>query len=395
MGLKELTAIPVNETQPSLVVLDSLDKIPKDDSQLLTFLKRSSLHIVIISKSANATDALQKAIDHELIRGTAVIDVQPLSTIHSTQKLVHSALKNHHLAPSRKEQEVFGKLAEFTTGSPPILDLTSALLNHTLKQSDCSTEEALKAFAEQVQLMKLPQLKPTSFPRDTVCQPQEQFAHIACRDISREVYETIKTKDEDVFITSAEYDSWQVVTVLIRHCNLTPEEQLLLYCLSSFNCCPIPTSYVTELATIITKASHQPHLASSLHNKLVNSKLLQVYPKPAVYHPKLATSDDDKGHFVYVPRFISAAVWKDMMCDVDKIMALSTCFKAFSKAQPPPQSLEASFYVGLGSVLVESYELHFRLVGKRCFQAVYTVFLSSHQNLLKVHQYADSNSSKT
>ena len=372
MELNEPTDIPDIETQPSLVVLDSLDKIPKDDSQLLTFLKRSSLHIVIISKSANATDALQKAIDHELIRGMSVIDVQPLSTIHSTQKLVHSALKNHHLAPSRKEQEVFGKLAEFTTGSPPILDLTSALLDHTLKQSDCSTEEALNAFAEQVQLMKLPHLKPSSIP--SLCQPQEQLAHTACN--SQEVYETIKTKDEDVFITSAEYDSWQVVTVLIRHCSLTPEEQLLLYCLSSFNCCPIPTSYVTELATIITKASHQPHLASSLHNKLANNELLKVYPKPAVYHPKLAPSDDDNGHFVYVPRFISAAVWKDMMCDVDKVMALSTCFKAFSKAQPPP-SHEASFYVGLGSVLVGSYELNFRLVGKRSFQEVYTLFINA------------------
>ena len=82
---------------------------------------------------------------------------------------------------------------------------------------------------------------------------------------------------------------------------------------------------------------------------------------------------------VYIPRFVAAAVWKDMMCDVDKVMALVTCYKAFRNAlqQQQSRSIERSFLMGLGSVLVESYELHFKLLGKSCFQEMYTLFLSA------------------
>ena len=238
--------MPDNEAKPSLVVLDSLHQLPSEESPLLNFLKRVSLHIIVVSKMTVTLDSLKTAVDRRLSRGTRIIDVQPLSTIHATQRLVHSVIKNHHLAPSTKEQAIFEKLAEFTTGSPPILDLTSSLLNQSLTEADdCTTSDGLHTFANRVQLAELPLLK-------------------TC---------------PDDFITSAEYDSWQVTAVLIKQCNLTPQEQLLLFCLSSFNCFPIPTTYVTELATVITKAAHQPHLASSLANKLEKSKMLKVYPK--------------------------------------------------------------------------------------------------------------------
>ena len=372
--------MPDNEAQPLLVVLDSLHQLPSDESPLLNFLKRVSLHIVIVSKTALTLDSLQTAIHRHLIRGTRIIDAQPLTMIHATLKLVHSVLKNHHLAPSTKEQVIFEKLAEFTTGSPPILNLTSSLLNQSLTQAeDCTTSDGLHAFAKRVQLDELS--KTRSVPGHHVStQPQKPFL---CTATGEEVCETIKTRDdEDVFITSAEYDSWQVTAILIKQCNLTPQEQLLLYCLSSFNCCPIPTTYVTELARIITKAAHQPHLAGSLANKLEKANVLKVYPKPSVYHPMLTSLSAAKVNmdFVYVPSFVAGAVWKDMMCDVDKVMALATCYKAFSNAlqqQQQSPSIERSFLMGLGSVLVESFELHFKLLGKSCFQEMYKLFISA------------------
>jgi tetratricopeptide (TPR) repeat protein len=391
MKVKNLSDLPDNESQPSLVVLDSLDQFPTECGPLLTFLKRVTVHIVIISKNVAAPDQLRKSIDRQLIRGTNTIDVQPLSTIHATQRLVHSALKNHHLAPSPKYQKVFEQLAEFTTGSPPILDLASSLLDQSLRQTEHATEDydALENFEKQVQLDQLPKLKPLSVPKDdrhtSLSLPQP-----ACvRNIIPEVFESIKmSDDDDVWNTSAKYDSWQVTTVLIRQCNLTPEEQLLLFCLSNFSCSPIPTAYVTEIATIITKASHQPHLASTLHTKLEDAKMLKVYPKPAVYHPTLQThtsgsaSAAAEAEFVYVPRFISAAVWKDMMTDMDKVMALGTCYKALHNIVDQSHTdNEKSFLLGIGSLLVESYELNFKLVGKLCFQEVYSLFLSSHRSL--------------
>ena len=385
MKVKELSDLPDIESRPALVVLDSLDQFPTEDSPLLTFLKRVTVHVVVISKIVATPDQLRKSIDRQLIRGTNTIDIQPLSTIHATQRLVHSALKTHHLAPSFNNQDVFEKLAEFTTGSPSVLDLASSLLDQNLEQAECTANEALQNFKYQVQLNELPMSKPHSVPRDHRHDPFVQPQRAFVRDINPEVFESVRMNDEgDVWNTSAKYDSWQVTVVLIRQCNLTPEEQLLLFCLSNFSCSPIPTAYVTEIATIITKASHQPHLASTLHNKLENAKLLKVYPKPAVYHPTLCTGSDSSAEteFVYVPRFISAAIWKDMMTDVDKVMALGTCYKALHNIVSQPHSpIEDTFLLGIGSLLVESYELNFKLVGKLCFQEVYSLFLSSHRSL--------------
>ena len=372
MGVNELES---QESKPSLVVLDSLDSLPKNDNPLLGLLRDANRHIVIISKSNFSPEGLQKSIDRRLLRGTNTITVDPLSTIHATQRMVHSVLKNHHLAPSTQQQALFERLAEFTTGSPPILDLTSSLLGQSLSQTTCTEEDSLDIFAEKVQLTELPELKPTSVPKNSLIVRPPEYGVV--RDISQEVYETFTANTkEDAFVTSAQYDSWQVTTVLIKQCNLTPPEQLLLFCLSSFNCCPIPTSYVTEISTIIARASHQPHLASSLHSKLEKTKILKVYPKPIVYHPEQSTSSTDID-FVYVPRFISAAVWKDMMGDIDKVMALSTCYKALNNVIRKPNSSEGLHLLGIGSILVESYENNFKLVGKLCFQEVYHLFLSS------------------
>ena len=379
LKLRELTDLPDVDSQPSLVVLDSSDQIPMEDPQLLNLLKKVNVHIVIISKNCAPPDLLQKSIDRQLIRGMKTIEVHPLSTIHATQRLVHSAMKNHHLAPSNQEQSVFEKLAEFTTGSPAILDLTSSLLNTTLNQMECSTEDSLHQFAKEVQLNELPTSKPISIPTPGFqSQPPKQQPYVTTRDIRSEVYDTIKMADSDnVWTTSASYDSWQVITVLIKKCNLTPEEQLLLNCLSSFNCSPVPTSYITEISTIITKGSHQPHLASSLHTKLEKTNLLKVYPKPTVYHSTLknssATDDREDNRFVYVPKFISEAVWKDMMQDVDKVMALTICYKALQNAS---RQLHSDVdLLGIGSLIVDNYEMNFKLVGKLCFQEVYDTFI--------------------
>ena len=88
------------------------------------------------------------------------------------------------------------------------------------------------------------------------------------------------------------------------------------------------------------------------------------------YHPNYPTLSTDREtdtDFVYVPRFISAAVWKDMMSDIDKVMALTTCYKALQICHTQLQSLTASHsdkstpervevlhLLGTASILVEN-----------------------------------------
>ena len=375
MGLKNFSSQPDTDAQSTLVVFDFSDKVPLQDSPLFDLLKKPNVHIVIISKHSSAPNSLQKAIDRKLLRGTRVIDIQPLSTIHTTQRIVHSVLKHHHLASSNAQQCTFEDLAEFTTGSPAIIDIASSLLvSHLEQATDASTEEALLGFAGVVGLGTL--TKPQSVVRNKQQRLLQPPAFLAVREISQSVYDSISTvqESEDAWTTNSHYDSWQVITVLIEQCQLSPEERLLLFCLSNLNCSPIPSILVTEMATMIAKASHQSHLASILHTKLEKRNLLKPYPKPVVYHPSLAPHCPGDTDFVYVPQLIAEAIWKDMMSDVDKVMALGTIYKAFHNLLK--QSPSHSFLLGLCSLLVDSYELHYELVGKECFQEVYRLFLS-------------------
>ena len=385
MGLKELSDLPDIDSQPSLIVLDSLDYLSFDESSLFKMLQKASVHVVVLSKNSASLDLLQKEIDQKLLRGITVVDVHPLTPIHTTQRMVHSILKEHHLAPSMADQTTFEKLAEFTSGSPAITEVASSLLDLELKKSDSTTEQALCDFAINVQLSELPQNKPQTVVRSTDCQPSQHMQQPAVtatpvRDISQCLHESIQSlKDsKDAWITSSNYDSWQVMTVLIRQYDLSPEEQLLLNCLSHFHCSPIPIAYIIEISAIITKASHQRHLASSLHAKLKTTKLMTQYPKPVVFHPTLAhSSASEDVDFMYVPKFIAEAVQKDMMSDIDKVMSVSIIYKAFQNAvRQPRSSVDQAFLLGICSLLFDSYELHFKLVGRQCFQEVYILFLS-------------------
>ena len=375
--------LPEADSQQSLIVFDSPDTSIIEDSRLFEMLKRRNVHIVVISKNFSFPESLQKTISDKLLRGIVTIDIQPLSTIHITQRVVHSIFRHHNLAPSVTEQETFEKLAEFTTGSPAIVDVVSSLLDLHLEQ-----EDSIQSFADNVHLSELgPSTKPPSQPHaGQLLSPQYSGT---VRLINKCVYDTLKTvnESENIWTTSSHYDSWQVITVLIEQCKLTPEEQMLLHCLSVFNCSPIPAILITELAMMICKASHKPYLASTLHTKLQSIKLLKLYPKPIVFHPKLRQENISDTEFFYVPKFIAEALWKDTMSGTDKAMSLATLYNAFqSVLRQSPSHIEQLFLLGLCSLLVESCELYFELIGKNCYQQVYRFFLklqhqvSSHDN---------------
>ena len=385
MAIKDFSDVPDTEDGSTLVVFDFADKVPLQGSPISELLKKHNVHIVIISKHYFQSKSLLKDIDHSLLRGTNVIDIQPLSSVHTTQRIVHSVLKYHHLASSHDEQQTFADLADSTTGSPAIIDVASSLLNSHLEGTPhCTTEAAFQGFAKLVQLKELGSSeKPQSEVRTASPQASRQQRTTPIREISKSMHDSIKTvqESENPWVTNSRYDSWQVITTLIEKCDLSTEEQLLLFCLSNFNCGPIPTFFVTEMATMIAKASHKSHLTSSLHCRLENMKLLKTYPKPIVFHPSLArlpsmpaTMNTD---FVYVPQFIAEAIWKDMMSDLDKAMVFSIIFKSFQNiSRQSLSSIDRSFLLGLCSLFVESCEQNYELVGKQCFQEVYKFFFT-------------------
>ena len=359
--------------EQSLVIFDCPGAIIFENSRLLSLVKQRNVHIVVVSKSFVFSDALRKSINDRLLRGTVIYDIQPLSTIHTTQRVVYSILKHNHLAPSNAEQDTFEKLAQFTNGSPEIVDVVSSLLHMHF-----DNDNSILSFADRVQLDELgPSTKPPSVPWSPHSLPTP--TRYVVRHIDKCVYDTIPTvhETENPWVTSSYYDSWQAVTVLIDQCNLIPEERILLNCLAVLNCTPIPASLISEMAAMICKASHMPFLAPSLHTKLTNVNLLKTYPKPLVYFPKGAcTQGKSDVTFCYVPQFVSEALWKDMMTDSDRAMALAIPYKALKLYfEQYPSDIEKPFLIGMCSVLVEQFEQNFALVGKECYQELYRFFL--------------------
>ena len=356
---------------------------------LMDLLKHPNTHIVVISKNYAPLDALLREIDHQLLRGCNIIDVKPLSPIHTTQRIVHSILSAHHLPPTNEDQNIFEKLAQFTSGSPALIDVTAALflsqMEHDSQNELQDTHDTLINFINQLALDEMdPSTKPV-----TIVRRESPKGTAKTREISKDVYDNIvfiRDSEQDPWCTSSPYDSWQAVTTLIDQCSLSAEEKLLLFAVSMFSCSPVPMSVVTEVSSMIANATQKPHISTSLHSKLFQMQLMKRYPLPVILHPSLGVQQPStEPEFVYVPQNIARAIWKDMMSDGDKVMALTTMYIALCTLVDNLGSTDIGFLGGLTSLLVELYELNYELMGNQCYREVYNFYLCFGMKLTKVN----------
>ena len=363
-------------THPVLIVFDYINQLPQFSTSLFELLKQPNTHIVVISKTYTPPDALVKEIDNQLLRGCNIIDVKPLPPIHTTQRIVHSILSAYHLAPTNEDQNIFEKLAEFTSGSPALIDVTAALFLSQMEQDSHNESQGihdtLVNFSNRLSLDEMdPSAKPVTVVRRA---PPKGTAKT--REISNNVYDnivSIRDPEQDPWCTSSPYDSWQAVTTLIDQCSLSAEEKLLLFAVSMFSCSPVPMSVVTEVSSMIATASQKPHISTSLHSKLFQMQLMKRYPLPVILHSIQQSSTEPE--IFYVPHYIARAVWKDMMSDRDKVVALVTMYMALRTLADNPSSSDSGFLKGLISLLMELYELNYELMGKQCYQEVYKLYL--------------------
>ena len=134
-------------------------------------------------------------------------------------------------------------------------------------------------------------------------------------------------------------------------------------------------SVVTEISSMIAKASQKQHISTSLHSKLFQMQLLKRYPLPVILHCTLGVQQSStEPEFVYIPQYIARAIWKDMMSDRDKVVALTTMYMALRTLADNPGSSDIGFLTGLTSLLMEMYELNYELMGKQCYQEVYKLY---------------------
>ena len=353
-----------------------MPRFSDSSTSLMDLLKHPNTHIVVISKNYAPPDALPREIDHQLLRGYNIIDVKPLSPIHTIQRIVHSILSAHHLPPTNEDQNIFEKLAQFTSGSPALIDVTAALFLSQMEQdAQNDVHDTLVSLSNQLALDEMdPSTKPV-----TIVRREPPRGTTKTQKISINVYNniiSIRDPEQDPWCTSSPYDSWQAVTTLIDQCSLSAEERLLLFAVSVVSCSPVPMSVITEISSMIAKASQKPHISTSLHSKLFQMQLMKRYPLPVILHPSLSVQQPStEPEIVYVPQYIARGIWKDMMSDKDKVMALTTMYIALRTLADNLGSSDIGFFAGFTSLLVELYELNYELMGKQCYQEVYKLYL--------------------
>ena len=354
----------MSEAQKALFVLDGMTSLP-DSEALLRLLKSYYVHVIVIFKSCDSTDKLIKEVDRKLIRGCTVREVEPLSLIHSTQRIVHSFMKESDFTPSNDDQQVLEKVAEFTAGSPVIVDITSQVVQSCFSDEE---EQPIQALAESLSLRNKPSVS------------EKIYAIPRTRSVSQVISKAVDEVPQYTWTTNVEYDSWNSILTLVDACGLSVEERLLLNCLSMFSCSPIPFSMVTELASIIAKSVQEPHLAGTLHCNLIKYKLVCIYPHPVVLHPTVLQTSSNKElgtDFVYVPQYLSQCIWKSLD-DSDRVVAYTLSYHtllALYQNTAIRKSFAGQFSNALCSLLFESVESSYELVGKECYQAVYSLFL--------------------
>lgn len=349
-----------------------MSKLPSSEP-LLQLMGNRHTHCVVVYGHYQPPDKLIRAIDHKLLRGCKVHHLEPLSMILSTQRMVYTIQKQIHFAPKSNDQSILKKLSNFTSGSPVLLDITSRLLlSHLSNTSRKSLQDAMQDFAKAVSL------DVTRDVRASSSSPASSSHLLSRREISSFVRDsipsvsTVAPECRDEWDTTCSYDSWDSISELLNVGQFDLVTKVLLNCLSLFGCCPVPVGVATSLSSLITKTSGKPHLTGSLLNLLMQMGFVKTYPCPVIFHSSIRlTGESAEEEFVYVPKYIGDYLWRELE-DQDKAVALVTSFLTLSQltTQPP------SFSLGLVSSLMQTCEVNLELVGEKCYQEVYRLYLS-------------------
>lgn len=369
----DILKLSVSEVRQALFVFDGLDHLP-DSEVLLRLLKNQNVHIIVLHERYSPTDKLVKEIDHKLIRGCAVLTVEPLTMIHSTQRIVHSFMKDYEFTPTNNDQIVFEKLAEFTSGSPTLVDIASQLVHSCFELNRGTIQHLAKLLSLKSKIQATENYSTGQLYQATRAVSSNMGGIIG--DVKD--YNTPQQDySRDIWTTNTEYDSWDAVLTLIDACKLSSEERLLLDSLSLFNFSPIPYSIIAELASMIANSCQKPHLAGTLHCNLFKYRLVCDYPHPVIFHDLVRDSsqhDPDSFKLVYIPHHISQCIWKNLE-EVDQVVVINLVFHTLCTLYQTKEHSNFCFFNAVCSLLLETCDSNFELIGKECYQQIYSLFL--------------------
>ena len=345
-----------------LVVLDNIHpntlsyfSSENNTSKFFNLLNRTQTHIVATLSTGNSTglNSLISQIDILLSRGSNIIEVEPLSPLHTTQRIVYEHMQKAVPSPPCDEDSTsLEKLADFTIGSPPVIAIM------TSKGMSVKYPEPLSDFAERLFL--------------TTDEKSNESEH---QPFSNDIYR-IPLKSN----CTPSCDFWGAIVKLTDLCELTPHEELFLYCLSIFHGTPVLECVLEGLAHLIQQSCCRSISYKELCGKLMDFKIVNSYPHPVAIHPVMEVNNKVKEAplcYIVTPA-VATALWTCKMEDTDRVVAMSVVYRVLEDIYSNRHTLGASdlqHVLGLVGVARESFGYYCGLIGSECYEMFYGLLL--------------------
>ena len=305
-----ITELPLDEENQALFVFDGQTDLT-ECSALASVLTNKNVRKIVLA--SHESSKFLVGIRQTFGCDCNVIDVQPLSSKQSTQRMVHSILSERSFVPTDHDQQVFKSLGEFTCGSPAITEITSQVLLSHFSMHEDEQNKILGEFARDI-----------SLDDHKYSEGGDNQHH---RPVSEHISQTVPILPgcHDVWETGSKYDAWDSLEKLISVCSLSQQQVLLLRCLSIFHHFPIPVSLASEVATIIATCTADKQRSSELIlSELQQFKLIKNYPLPVVFSPSFCHQDAKVGEkLLHIPQCLADGLWKCMESE-DRLAALCT-----------------------------------------------------------------------
>ena len=317
-----------------LVIFDNIAVIPSTEFFYL-LLGNVNTHIVIIGNEHFKVNELK------LPREVNIINLKPLSSLLTTQRLVHAIMKGcdtDDFIPYNEEQRMISCIAERTGGFPDIVDITSAVLDEQLKRNEQRIHSILQKFCEENMRddneWSQSEETPNLTEAEQITSDSVSASVVSTESVARNrQLQELQTLNQTVV---------KFITTLISILNLNPSEYRLLMSLHWYGAVPIPWGLIEILQSIIApdgKFQHpftkEQRSTAKHHNpstRLVEMKLLRVYPSIIIVsaYPEatiFSHSTDSHSGYYYIPQVIIDVVG-GQVCSVNDKDSLSTASDA-------------------------------------------------------------------
>ena len=349
-----------------LVVVDGIKSLPKSDA-LLQLIKSRSTRIIVISHTSQPPETLRKEIDQQLIRGCSPLTIQPLSTVHTTQRIVHTIMSHTHFTPLNREQRLLEKIAGLTSGCPGLVQVTNALLQHCIEETEKIENSSKFDFLDQF----------TS--RISLLADQRHTSHVDPSPSSVPSGDVAMARSRAGSFVTDSYTS-----ELITAFQLPPAHEFVLRTLSVFSPLPIPlsvTDIVQRLVVKATQGSTGPGRgAPNSITNLLSAQLLCSYPSPIVRLPDTNSptrSPIRQEKFMFVPQLVQDALWEQME-DTDKAFAITTAYKALLEFVQRPELSDSDLCcaTGLAEAVVARCDTDRACIDDQVYKEAYKLLVS-------------------